>query len=233
MNLPDAEESAAAPPAGASDATGQRDASMYNRLLASARRVFDRLGWNRATVQDIVEDAGVSRGSFYVYFDNKRAVFDTLVTSMMDDLYARAEARRPGDTIFARLEAGNRAFLEVWARDPDLMKNMSQLSWMDQEAEELLTSMRSRFIARTQAAIERHRDSGITHELDPQLAAAALAGMVESFAMRHFVHGEPRGADYDLETMSYELTALWYRAVYNDNAPLLPPRGEYLSQRAG
>ena len=49
------------------------------QILARARDVFARHGYHAATVDDIVAAAGVARGTFYLYFEDKRAVFAELV----------------------------------------------------------------------------------------------------------------------------------------------------------
>ena len=48
-------------------------------LLEAARDVFARVGYAQATIDDVVERAGVARGTFYLYFEDKRAVFAELV----------------------------------------------------------------------------------------------------------------------------------------------------------
>lgn len=44
-------------------------------LLQAARRVFIRKGFIHTTMQDIMNEAGVSRGALYAYFDNIEHVF--------------------------------------------------------------------------------------------------------------------------------------------------------------
>lgn len=39
-------------------------------LLQAAKRVFLTKGYTRATMQDVMDEAGVSRGALYAYFDN-------------------------------------------------------------------------------------------------------------------------------------------------------------------
>ncbi|MED1797460.1 TetR family transcriptional regulator [Brevibacillus porteri] len=39
-------------------------------LLQAAKRVFITKGYTRATMQDVMNEAGVSRGALYAYFDN-------------------------------------------------------------------------------------------------------------------------------------------------------------------
>jgi len=49
------------------------------QMLKAARDVFARIGYARATVDDIVREAGVARGTFYLYFGDKRDVFEELI----------------------------------------------------------------------------------------------------------------------------------------------------------
>lgn len=52
------------------------------QILASAREVFARSGYHAATVEEIVSSAKIARGTFYLYFDDKRAVFADLVDKL-------------------------------------------------------------------------------------------------------------------------------------------------------
>jgi AcrR family transcriptional regulator len=49
------------------------------QILVAARDVFAKRGYHQTTIDDIVLSAGVARGTFYLYFDDKRAVFVDLI----------------------------------------------------------------------------------------------------------------------------------------------------------
>jgi TetR/AcrR family transcriptional repressor of nem operon len=49
-------------------------ASVRDQLIESAVEVFHRRGFNGCSVQDIVEAAGVPKGSFYNHFNSKEAL---------------------------------------------------------------------------------------------------------------------------------------------------------------
>jgi AcrR family transcriptional regulator len=49
------------------------------QILAAARDVFAKRGYHQSTIDDIVAEAGVARGTFYLYFEDKRAVFADLI----------------------------------------------------------------------------------------------------------------------------------------------------------
>lgn len=46
-----------------------------NQLLEVARRHFTRFGYRKANVADIAREAGIGKGSFYLFFDSKATAF--------------------------------------------------------------------------------------------------------------------------------------------------------------
>ena len=48
------------------------------QLVACAREVFAERGYHKASIDDVIRAAGVARGTFYNYFDSKRAVFQVV-----------------------------------------------------------------------------------------------------------------------------------------------------------
>jgi AcrR family transcriptional regulator len=49
------------------------------QILSNARDVFAKRGYHAAKIDDIVAAAGVARGTFYLYFEDKRAIFEEIV----------------------------------------------------------------------------------------------------------------------------------------------------------
>ena len=61
-------------------------AERRQQILAAARDVFARRGYHQSTIDDIVAEAGVARGTFYLYFEDKRAVFSDLIDRFAREL---------------------------------------------------------------------------------------------------------------------------------------------------
>ena len=53
------------------------------QILSSARDAFAEKGYQAVTVDDVVARAEIARGTFYLYFDDKRAVLDALVDDFL------------------------------------------------------------------------------------------------------------------------------------------------------
>src|SRR5258708_25662369 len=57
------------------------------QLIARGRDVVDKRGYRAAKIEDIVAAAKVARGTFYLYFEDKRAVFAELVDRFLARLH--------------------------------------------------------------------------------------------------------------------------------------------------
>jgi len=80
-------------------------AEKQNRLLDAATREFSEKAYNEASLNQIIQDAGIPRGSFYMYFQDKEDLFRYLVHGYMEQLLMVLEEsllRERGD-VFAAL----------------------------------------------------------------------------------------------------------------------------------
>ena len=60
------------------------------RLAESAWKLFYEKGYDNTTIEDIVDDSGTSKGSFYHYFDSKDSLIGSLAY-LFDEKYAQLE----------------------------------------------------------------------------------------------------------------------------------------------
>ena len=54
-----------------------------NQILEAAMRVFARSGFDKARMDDIVEESGLSKGTLYWYFESK----DDIITSILENMF--------------------------------------------------------------------------------------------------------------------------------------------------
>jgi AcrR family transcriptional regulator len=66
------------------------------QILGIAAEVFAEKGYHDAKIEDIVARARVARGTFYLYFEDKRAIFEELVSGFVRQL---AETIEPIETV--------------------------------------------------------------------------------------------------------------------------------------
>lgn len=85
-------------------APSRRRAQTQGRLVAAAAEVFAERGFGRATVEDVCERAGYSRGAFYSNFDSLDSLFFALYSARSAELIDAV--RRVVEVMPERLSVG-------------------------------------------------------------------------------------------------------------------------------
>lgn len=76
----------------------QRSEETRNSLLEAAHILFSMKGYDAASVAEICEEAGVSKGAFYHHFDSKQALFLALLDTWlakMDESFQQLRQSSP------------------------------------------------------------------------------------------------------------------------------------------
>ena len=76
---------APAPLAGASEARA-------GQILEAARRIFGREGFARTTVQAVAEAASIGKGTVYLYFESKEALYWAAVRQGLEEMRRQSDA---------------------------------------------------------------------------------------------------------------------------------------------
>lgn len=158
------------------------------QLVAAARGVFCKKGYHEATVDDITRAAGVAKGTFYLYFDEKREIYYELVRSFLQQVKdigssVSKEVSTP-QAFFARSEQAAHELLRVFRDNLPLARMVYRESMsMDGTLERMLRDF-YRDIARVEAEnIRLGIELGVFRPVDPLVCAYAHIGMVERVAL--------------------------------------------------
>jgi AcrR family transcriptional regulator len=66
------------------------------QVLYHAKRIFARKGYHRTNISDIIARARIARGTFYLYFQNKKDLFEELLEQVLGELRLRIQRLRLG-----------------------------------------------------------------------------------------------------------------------------------------
>src|SRR4051794_20370604 len=191
----------------------QQAAATQEQLLVAARDVFGERGYQATTVGAITSRANTAHGTFYLYFRNKQDAFAAVMKSVTDELYREAELVAPATDARTALETSIRGFLEAFVRHRKLWRSVLEASFTNREVEEVWLTLRARFVERIEHDLRVLRDAGATRELDTELVANALGGMVEWAATTQFVL-ESGPAARSVDDTAAVLADLWHAAVF-------------------
>ena len=182
-------------------------ASNRAAILDAARDVFAELGYDAATVRDIVRGTDLASGTFYNYFPDKEAVLRALLEDSAREWRRRVrEARAQASTLEDFVGLGYRAFFSFIADDPTIfavlrrnapiIRSLVQDPMLGRGLEELEDDL--------QAAVGRGR----MPEIDTAYMTAAMAGVGFEVGIR-MVEREP----VDVEGATAFATALFLGGI--------------------
>jgi AcrR family transcriptional regulator len=186
-----------------------------NKLLRVARDVFEEDGFDGASVSRIVDEASVSRGTFYLYFESKEDIFRTLAEDLLQQV---VELQRPDETDPRETIRRAIAAFVVYYRDhARLMAVLEQVATHDEGFRTLRRDMRRGVAERAVRFIASLQRKGVVPTtVDPRYAATALTGMVDRFAYVWLVLEE----DFEEAEVVENLTTIWFQAI----GGVVPPR---------
>lgn len=99
------------------------------QIMVAAKRVFSEKGFNKATMEDIAQEAELSPGTLYLYFKNKEELYASLSLRILQYLLLRVEH------VIEEKDAGTEdkikllmdAMYDVYEFDPLIIINMFHL----------------------------------------------------------------------------------------------------------
>jgi AcrR family transcriptional regulator len=148
------------------------------RLFDAAVDVFALHGYHNATVDDIVTRSGMSRGTFYLYFDDKEDLVRALVLEVADDMTELAAGLGPivaGAEGYEDLRAWLQAFSDLYRRHGTVIRVWTEGEVKGSELGDLSREMLGGFVAALAARIAEGGEAGIDH----QIAGLVILSMIE------------------------------------------------------
>lgn len=155
------------------------------QLLDQAATLFAERGYAETRVVDIVQAAGVAKGLFYWYFENKEALFRELVEHNRLNLRrAQADAIDPEAEPLLQIRQGAEASVRYMARYAHFFALLEVENLEKQFADELRkgTEVHTADVA---AIIRRGVADGTIRDEDPEVAAYGVVGTVGYYGHFH------------------------------------------------
>ncbi|HEX8803861.1 MAG TPA: helix-turn-helix domain-containing protein [Acidimicrobiales bacterium] len=186
-------------------------AERKQQLLDAAARLFAEQGYSATRVVDIVDAAGVAKGLFYWYFENKEAVFRELATSIRQRLRRhQSAAMDPEGTALDRLVQGAVASVQFMAEHAHFF---SLLEVEGRNVSDVLRVGTEQHVADVAVLIREGRTDGtVTAGDPPERLALAVVGIVGQFSYFH----RAQRVDMSLDDLSAFVARLVARMLAAD-----------------
>ncbi|NOU90236.1 TetR family transcriptional regulator [Paenibacillus sp. LMG 31460] len=177
------------------------------RLLQSAAKEFAERGYHEAKISTIVSNVNLTQPSFYLYFKNKEAIFQELISHFRKQLIPFVErtydiAKMPHDEVPQRIQIGLSHLFQFFASDPNLTKVAFYHSEQGEEFRLVMIEM--------MASIFKHyQEVGlIRSSLFIEVAAEGFIAMLDRFTYRIILTNER-----DIDTLAKQMSDTFFYGI--------------------
>jgi len=178
------------------------------QVLDKARVVFARKGYHATSITDLIEAAGIARGTFYLYFDSKRAIYDellehffALLTREVRPVDVSVNARPP----IEQLRGIVRHVLHVLVQNRDLARLvLREAVGLDADFDRKLQDFYGRILAVIQHALETGHSLGVARRVNTAVTSFCILGSVKELAY-HLLVTQDVGELIDLDAITREV----------------------------
>lgn len=158
------------PPSGSAQIQARKRQVVRDALSAAAEELFRARGFEAVTVEEIAQAAGVSRRTFFRYYESKEAVMVERLDRDGDRLLAELAARPIDEPPLLAIRNALIPAIEYGLQEPDLVREATRLLRETSALRRALMEHRSRLEERI-AALMIHRLGTSSDDTTPMLLA--------------------------------------------------------------
>lgn len=159
-----------------------------SQIIDAAIKVFSEKGFRAATMEEVANAAGITKGTIYLYFDSKTDLFVAAVRSYLQDvldLLPRIQYEPGTDPEVLTVDLGTR-FLEVLMSEkvtrviPLVIAEYRNIPELKEIYFKEIVSKSEFHVAEL---IEMGKNLGVVNDVDPMIATRLILGAFSLFAL--------------------------------------------------
>lgn len=187
-------------------------AARREQVLRHAKRIFARKGYHHTNISDIIARARIARGTFYLYFANKRDLFEELLAQVLGELRLRIHRLRvgPGEPEpVEQLRANLRRVLGLVLAERDLTDILlNHATGFDRDLDSRVVEFYERVVDQIQRSLDLGIEMNLVRPCDTRIAAYCILG-----GIKEVVAQASRARRRDISRLAEEILDFGLRGV--------------------
>lgn len=189
-------------------------AERREQILNKAAELFGKKGYHATSISDIIESVGIARGTFYLYFNNKRAIFDEILDMLVVQIKQRIKRVDISDgavPVRHQLIDNIEGVLKLLTKNRALLSILLEGAvGLDKGFADKLAGFYEQITATVDNSLKLGQEMGIVRACDTRTAALTALG-----GLKEVLHDTLRGNRKrgDLNALSAELLDFFMHGV--------------------
>jgi len=174
-------------------------------IVNAGIKVFSRKGFNRCSVEDILQEANVARATFYSYFDSKKDLFVELIDKILQTLYeimAKELTNLPAnlDELQENTRKAVAGMFEFFRDNLEFAAiYIQEVMGMNPEIDYRVVEWQQKVAELMKVILETGIENGMFRPVDVDIVSNLIAGAPQHLGLHLFLYTEhvdiPRAAD--------------------------------------
>lgn len=155
------------------------------RIIREAASEFARLGFEQANINTIAEQAGIGKGTIYLYFENKRELFLAMLRQIAQAQLSSIRSALAADgSLHERLERLFLAFVQLAREESDSFNvYMSALYGVNRAFKEEAVRLLRNYVAVIALVLEESMARGEIQRVEPNAGALMILSLTEAYVL--------------------------------------------------
>lgn len=182
-------------------------------IVQAAGRVFSERGYHDSSIADVIEAAGISRGTFYLYFDSKEALFLELMESFINRIVdvVKVVDPRTADPVRGIYDNLRRVVDVVFDNRELTLLVFRQNLGVNDDVDRRLNHFYGFLRDMIDGALINGARAGLIREVKPSIVTTALIGAIKELFYSYLV--QDASMELDREGVTRELLDFAFRGL--------------------
>lgn len=182
-------------------------------IVNAGIKVFSRKGFNRCSVEDILQEANVARATFYSYFDSKKDLFVELIDRILQTMYeimAKELHSLPAslDELQENTQKAVAGMFEFFRDNLEFAAiYIQEVMGMNPEIDYRIVEWQQKVAELMKAILKTGIEKGMFRPVDVDIISNLIAGAPQHLGLHLFLYTEhvdiPRAAEAVADYMIY------------------------------
>lgn len=189
------------------------------QILHVARQLFAQRGYHETSIQDLLDRADIARGTFYLHFDSKRAIFDELVEEFLAHIRSVVRVVDLSPTApppLLQIESNLDRIFSVLQQNRDITRiTLLMAEGLDAECDAKMADFYGRVLDLLCHALRLGQQMGLVRSCDVNIVAQAALGGLKEVALQWIARRD--SSEAELRNVAHEILAYTLHGLF------LPP----------
>jgi TetR/AcrR family fatty acid metabolism transcriptional regulator len=164
-------------------------------IVEAATECFAKRGYHDTSISDIIDDAGIARGTFYLYFKSKQDVFRFILDGFIKHIGDQIKTIKLGGKVSPadQMRANVERLVDAILGGPAPAKIvLNEAVGLNPEIDDKLRSFYGKLISMIEKSIAKGVALKLVRPIDPRLAACIVIGAFKEVMIQKTVFKQSR-----------------------------------------